>query len=431
MKREDADERYSESYQYRQRLRMITPAGAQTLSKRPEAFGTDAYPSALVRGEGGRVIDVDGHEYIDLIAGLAAIGIGYSIESINGAVHRQVERGVSFSLPTKLECEVAERLVEIIPCADMVRFVKTGSEACQAAVRIARRYTDNEVVLVCGYHGWHDWYAASKPYHPGVPNSMAPLVDAFPFNDLDELRLRIAENCGHVAAVIMEPTLFEVPAFGYLEGVRKLCDENHIVLIFDEMVTGFRWDEGGYQRYCGVTPDLSTFGKAMANGYPIACVTGRRDLMELGNVISGTFGGEAVGLAACMATMDAYEEGGVIKSLWSAGHRIMREFADAIEGASLSAKMEGWAAHPRIAFKTGDVELDRKCVALFVQEMAAEGVLIHPAGWNVMSEHDNDRDIFAIRNAAEIAAHRVKDALLRDAVGEELLGSAPASGVRA
>ena len=427
--------RYAESEKWKERLEDCTPGGAATMSKRPAAFGTTAYPGIITRGDGGRVWDADGNEYVDLICGLASIGVGYAEPSINAAVHAQIERGVSFSLPTMLECEVAERLIDTIPCADMVRFVKTGSEACHAAVHIARKATGKDGVLVCGYHGWHNWYTATKADHQGIPETMGTLVRAFLYNDMDDLRLQYYALSNHhnqgVAALIMEPTLMEKPTDGYLDAVRDFCTEKGIVLIFDEMVTGFRWATAGAQEYFEVEPDLATYGKAMANGYAMACVVGKRELMEHGTVVSGTFGGEAVGLAAALATMNLYDEEPIVDALWAAGRAIWREFELAFLGAGLPAKLTGWPLHPRADFLLDDADMNRKCAALFTQEMAAEGVLIHPAGWNVCARHNNERDIVKVRNASEVAAHRVRTALDLDNLDEALIGGAAPGGVRA
>lgn len=434
MTNEDMVERYEQSLNWRERLQAVTPGGAQTMSKRAAAFGTEAFPTILTRGEAGRVWDLDGNEYVDLILGLAAIGIGYNDPSVNGAVHRQVERGASFSLPTLLECTVAERLTGIIPCADMVRFVKTGSEACQAAVRIARRMTGRTHVLVCGYHGWHDWYAASKTTHPGVPEDLSRLVSAFRYNDLGDFHATLtAAEQDHptgVAAVILEPTLVECPEPGFLETIRRVCTARGIVLIFDEMVTGFRWETGGYQARCGVTPDLATFGKAMANGYPLACVVGTRALMEGGDLISGTFGGEAIALAACDAVLDVYDEEPIIASIDEAGRIMLRDFRSALKQAGLPATILGQPQHPKLVFATGDAHLDQCALAYFVQEMAAEGVLLHPSGWNVCADHCNEDDLTKVRDAAATVAERVKQALAQGTLPLLLRGQAPQQGVR-
>lgn len=433
--------RYAESEKWKERLADCTPGGAQTMSKRPAAFGTTAYPGIIMQGDGGRVRDADGNEYVDLVCGLAAIGVGYAEPSINAAVHAQIERGVSFSLPTMLECEVAERLIDLIPCAEMVRFVKTGSEACHAAVRIARKATRKSQVLVCGYHGWHNWYTATKLEHPGVPDQYTEIVHSFEYNNMaslvqvynhaDSLLPTGMSDKKGVAAIIMEPTLMEIPHDGYLEEVRKFCDEKGIVLIFDEMVTGFRWATAGAQEYYEVTPDLATYGKAMANGYAMACVAGKRELMEHGAVVSGTFGGEAVGLAATMATLNLYDEEPIIDAIWSAGRVMWKEFELAFLEAGLPATLTGWPLHPRADFLLDDAEVNRKCAALFTQEMAAEGVLIHPAGWNVCARHHNERDILAVRKAAQIASLRVRTALDLGNLDRALIGGVPGRSVRA
>lgn len=432
MTRAELEAIYAKSRELSHRLLSVTPGGAQTLSKRQAAFGTLAFPAVLTHGSGPYVFDVDQNRYVDLILGLAAVGVGHCHAHIDGRVHVQVGQGASFSLPSSIELEVAERLVDNIPCADMVRFVKTGSEACQAAVRIARRATGRDVVLVCGYHGWHDWYAASRPVALGVPGPMRKLVAPFRYNSLEDLSVT-AQSVGGpdlVAAVIMEPTLFEAPEPEYLEGVRQFCSRHGIALIFDEMVTGYRWDHRGYQHEVGVTPDLATFGKAMANGYPLACVVGKRGLMEKGDVISGTFGGEAIGLAAADATLDLYEEEGVCDDMAEAGVRMLSAFKAAIADHSLPARMVGHYLHPRIDFDTGDPGRDGLALALLVQSMALNGVLIHPGGWNVASAHAHDEVLDEVTVAIHESAKSVANSLRNDTLHLDVVGQAPASGVR-
>ena len=246
-----------------------TPGGAQTMSKRANQFPA-GYPAFIERGSGARVWCPDGHEYVDWICGLGAMTLGYQHSAVETAVLRQLSRGVSFSLAHRLEVEVAEQLVGMIPCAKpdgMVRWVKTGSEACAAAVRIARMVTGRERVLVCGYHGWHDGYAASRPEHPGVPEALADLVTPFVHGNLGSLRAAL-EGGSPPAAVILEPAMNAHPAPGFLEGVLTLAHAAGALVIFDEMITGFRWASGGAQAFYGVTPDLAVFGKGLASGYP-------------------------------------------------------------------------------------------------------------------------------------------------------------------
>lgn len=285
--------------------------GANTLSKMRSRF-PGSYPVSLVQGRGARVEDSAGRDYIDWICSLGALSLGYLNYMVDRAVGAQVRKGPIFSLPdVELEERVAGQLCELVPCAEAVRFVKTGSECTEAAIRVARAYTGREVVLQCGYHSWHSWYAATREHSPGVPLAMKGLVKTFKYNDIIDFTQTVhaAEAVqGGVAAIIIEPTLFEEPAPGFLEAIRMVATGIGAVLIFDETVTGFRWHAGGYQALCGVTPDLATFGKGMGNGYPIAALVGRADIMRHAMLVSGTFGGDCIGLAAAKATMQVYQQ---------------------------------------------------------------------------------------------------------------------------
>jgi glutamate-1-semialdehyde aminotransferase len=417
--------RYDKSMKMLARLRACSPGGAQTLSKRAERFPEGAFPVALKYGNGPYVTDVDGHKYLDMICGLAAMTLGYDNFKVYDAASEQLRDGVTFSLATELEAEVAEKIIDMVPCAEQVRFVKTGSEATEAAIRIARKATGRDIILTVGsgYHSWHSWFQAIKPQHPGIPTPYEWLTWPVQYNDLDEMKTavecwfdeveqRICEDIGGVAAIILEPCHYEHPNRGYLQGLRNLCTKNDIVLIFDEMVTGFRWANGGAQEYFGVTPDLATFGKACANGFPLAFVCGKQELMQHADVVSGTFGGEALSLAACSAVLDVYKQEPIVETLWKRG----RQFQDGVNAAindldlSRAVVCDGFAVKPRIRFKWDDLadridlmrERNNLALSLFVQELAAHGVLWHPAGGNIsaaMTERDIELAVDTVRAA--------------------------------
>src|SRR5262249_28202669 len=246
------DRRFDESMALLARAREVVPGASQTLSKGPAMFVEGAYPVFLERGQGCRVWDVDGNEYVDYVLGLASITLGYAYPPVVEAVARQLERGSIFSLPHPLEVEVSERLTRVIPCAEMVRFVKTGSEADAAAVRVARAATGRDVILYSGYLGWHEWYAITTPRSKGIPKDFSRLVVPFEYNDLASLDRALAEHHGRLAAVIMEPVLLDAPAPGFLAAVKALTHRHGALLIFDEIVSGFRWAVGGAQECFGV-----------------------------------------------------------------------------------------------------------------------------------------------------------------------------------
>ena len=395
----DLGERYRQSLSYMLAAQGLTPGGAQTLSKMPARFPLGAYPCALVKGNGATVTDLDGHQYVDWICGLGAVTLGHSDPAVDEAVVRQVlDGGASFSLPHVLEVDVAHRLAALIPCAQQVRFVKTGSEATEAAVRVARIHTGRDLILTMrdGYHSWHSWFQAVKPWHPGVPAEYERLVYGFEYNKIEQVRQLFALFRGRVAAVIMEPCLFEPPGVGYLEEISRLCTDHGALLVFDEMVTGFRWHARGAQHLFGVIPDLATFGKGCANGYPLAFLCGPRELMRHAELISGTFGGDAVALAACLATLRRYEAEPVTQVMTQHG-RALIEHVNTVAGVlDVALRADGYGCKPRLRFTYPDYQtvpalgtvgrpctLNDACMSLLLQELARRGVLLHQSGFNV------------------------------------------------
>ncbi len=261
-----SNRRLEKSLALRDKADAVIPGGAQTFSKSPISFVQGIAPNFLTKGQGAFVWDIDGNRYIDYIMGLGPVILGHADPAVNEAVIEQIRDGVSFSLPHPLEVEVAQALCEIIPCAEMVRFGKNGSDATAAAVRAARAYTHRDMVARCGYHGWQDWYIGSTDRHLGVPEAVRWLTLRFPYNDLEALHLLFKQHRDEIDCVVMEPVTFDAPQPGYLEGVQTLCRKHGALLVFDEVITGFRFGIGGAQSHFGVTPDLACFGKAMARG---------------------------------------------------------------------------------------------------------------------------------------------------------------------
>ena len=233
------------------------------------------------KAKGAKVFDIDGNDYIDYLLSLLPIILGYSDKSVDAFVKEQMKKGVIFSMPHPIEVELAEKIKELIPYAEYVRFGKNGSDALSAAVRLARAYTKRDLILVSGYHGWHDWYIGATSRNIGVPQSVQNLTISFPFNDLNKLESLLKKYSNKVAGIVLEPDGLLSPEKDYLKQVRKLCNKNGIILIFDEIVCGFRTNIGGASAEYKVMPDLGCFGKAMANGYPISAVVGKKKIMSL------------------------------------------------------------------------------------------------------------------------------------------------------
>ena len=310
------------------------------------------------------------------------------------SISRQLKDGILFSLPHRIERDVSARITKLIPCAESVRWFKTGSEATHAAIRTARIATGRDLVLtVCdGYHGWHSWFLAVKPWHPGVPTVYEDLIKPFRYNDLSSLEVQLERYGARTAAVILEPCHFEMPRPGFLEGVRELCRKYRTVLIFDEIVTGFRWALGGAQEYFDVVPDLATFGKAAANGLPIALLCGKKEFMRHAELVQGgTFGGDALSLTACNAVLDVYEKEPVVENLWARGGELQKQFNDTAKQLKVNALCGGFPCKPRIEFfpytdsskENHDGRRKVLAMSLFLQEAAATGVLFHPVNCNV------------------------------------------------
>jgi glutamate-1-semialdehyde aminotransferase len=369
----------------------VIPGCAQTFSKGYTQYVQGAAPIFLQRGKGCRVWDVDGNEYIDYVQGLLPNILGYAHREVNEAVATQLDEGHSFSLPHPIEVQLAERLTRLIPCAEMVRFGKNGSDATSGAVRAARAFTGRERIACCGYHGWQDWYIGSTTRHAGVPASVRGLTHPFVYNDLGALEKLLRGHLGEFAAVIMEPVNFVEPASGFLEDAKRLAHEHGALLIFDEICSGFHFGLGGAQKLFGVTPDLACFGKAMGNGFPISCVLGRAEVMRIFDEIfySFTFAGEVASMAAAMKVLDILERTDALARMEANGRMLQ-------DGIKAMTKEAGLAERIRIAGRPqwsllkfsdadgGDSPLLRN---LFQQEAMKRGVLLL-ATHNLTSAHD-------------------------------------------
>jgi len=396
-------ERYANSNRMLERAERVIPLGSQTFSKSKIQYPQGHAPLYLKKGRGGRVWDVDGNEYVDLVCGLLPVLLGYCDPDVDAAIKVQLENGISFSLATELEIELAERLVEMVPCAEMVRFGKNGTDATSATIRLARAYTGREHILTCGYHGWQDWYIGATTRSKGVPKAVGELTHKVPFNDLDAVRKMFQTYPGNIAALILEPMNVEEPFPGYLEELTELVHAHGALLIFDEVITGFRYAKGGAQELFGVTPDLSSFGKAMGNGMPISAVVGRAEIMrEMEEIFfSSTFGGETLSLAAAIATVDKVRDKPVIERLWETGDKIAVSVAELLQRYDLSEviSLVGKAPWTLFQFQDHANASSAGIKTLFLKEMLAQGVLLLGSN-NICYAHD-ENDIRLVVQAYE------------------------------
>jgi len=353
------------------------PLGSQTFSKSLTQYPRGASPFFLEKGNGCKVYDIDGNEYIDFVNSLAAVTLGYCDVEVDKAVKKQIQNGVTFSLSHKLEVDVAEKLIEIIPCAEKVRYGKNGTDATSASIRIARAYTGKDDVAICGYHGWQDWYIGSTTRNLGVPENVKALTHKFEYNNIDSLEKIFNEK--QLACVIMEPMNIEYPQNKFLENVKKLTHKHNALLIFDETITGFRYSLGGAQELFKVIPDLATFGKGIANGHPLSVVVGSNKVMQKVEDIffSGTFGGETLSLAAANAVIDKYKKLEVTDYFSEIGLYLLDSLNQLIKNEELGDIF--WTSgHPSWSFlhiKDQKIYNNFQIKTFFLQEMFKRGIL--------------------------------------------------------
>ncbi len=364
------------------------PMATQTFSKSILQWPLGASPMFFDHAKGCVIRDVDGNKYIDFLLALLPIVLGYQDKDVDNAVKRQMKKGVLFSMSHPIEIELAEQLINIIPYADMVRFGKNGSDVLSAAVRLARAYTNKDILLVAGYHGWHDWFIGSTTRNKGVPMAVQKLTKTFRMNDLYDLKNKIKKYSNKVAAIIVEPEGTFSTSKEYLVELKKICKKNGIVLIFDEIICGFRTRLGGASEKYGVYPDLGCFGKSMANGYPISAIVGKRKIMKLMDEIffSGTFAGETISIAASIATIKKLKANNIPYKINELGKFFKNETNRVINKMELKdifwcSGNDWW---PRLVIKKNNAFM----MHLFRQEAINNGLFIG-SGFNLCLSHNN------------------------------------------
>lgn len=392
-----------------EKAKELSPGGVLGI-RRPYNFVQGEYPIFLERGYDGHIVDVDGNDYIDMLCAYGPVILGYEEKEINEAVKEQMDKGFCFSLVQEVQNQLEQRLVELIPSAEMVVLAKTGSDVTSIAVRIARGYSKKNTILRCGYHGWHDWCVENPG---GVPQVIQDLTKEFEYGDLEDLERKIKENLDDVACIIVtpvgHPTALPViaPPEGYLEGVRALADRYKIILIFDEIRTGFRVAMGGAQERYGVTPDISLFGKAMANGYPISACVGKKEymkIMESEVFVSSTFFPNSLEMVASMKTLDILEREKVVEVMWERGTWYLEELEKIKAETGAPVTVSGIPPMPYITFdKADDVYKQRR--TLFFTEVIRRGLFIQPYHhWYIAHRHTDEdlkRSLQIIRASME------------------------------
>lgn len=404
---------YTNSEAMLDRALQSIPLGSQTFSKSYTQYPRGVSPFFIKRADGAKAWDIDGNEYLDFVNSLAAVTLGHSDADVTAAVTEQLKDGVVYTLAHPLEVEVAELIKELVPSAEMVRFGKNGSDATSGAIRAARAFTGRERIAMCGYHGWQDWSIGTTARNKGVPKAVRELTSLFAYNDLDSLEAVLLAHPNEFAAVILEPMNVFWPKEGYLEAVKALTHKHGALLIFDETITGFRFANGGAQELFGVTPDMATFGKGLANGYPVSAVAGRKDVMaEFAEIFfSFTMGGEALSLAAAKAAMIKMRDQNVIAGLCAKGERLIKG-VDALIEKHACGEFLSTAGHPTWTFlmmKDARDSTSFEIKTLWMQEILARGIL--SVGTHNVSHAHSDADIDRL-----LAVYDEVFPILRDAV---------------
>jgi len=404
---------FSESHTLQPKAHRLIPGGAHTYAKGDDQFPERA-PAFIVRGQGCHVWDIDGNEFIEYGMGLRAVTLGHAFQPVVDAAYRQLQLGINFTRPAKIEVDLAEALLEIVDGADMVKFAKNGSDVNTAAVKLARAYTGRDLIAICGdqpFFAIDDWFIGTTKMDAGIPRTIAELTLKFRYNDLGSLRDVFDQHPGRIACVVMEAEAMTPPAPGYLNRVKELCEERGAVLVFDEMITGFRWHLGGAQKFHGVVPHLSTFGKAMGNGFAISALVGKREIMRLGGLdhdqarvflLSTTHGAETHALAASLETISIYRERKVVEFLWKQGERLRTLISRSIAENHLEGFFELVGRPCNLVFATCDQDGKRSQAfrTLFLQELIRRGVI--PPSFVVSFSHtdeDIDRTAGAVHDA--------------------------------
>ena len=388
----------------------IIPAGSQTFSKGVTQFVEGFSPKYLDHGKGAYVWDVDDNKYLDYIMGCHPIILGYADPDVNAAVVRQLEKGTTFSLMNELEVNVTELLINAIPCAEMVRFGKNGADATTVGVRIARAVTGRDHIAYCGYHGWHDWYIANTDLNSGIPEFNKKLAHSFTYNDLDSLEKIFIDYPDQIAIVIMEPlAVLEPKCMGekscarsecknmcqnhFLHEVQKMAKHHGAILMFDEIITGFRFALGGAQELLGVTPDLASFAKGISNGVPLSAIVGKKEYMQVldKTFFSFTYGGDCIGLAAAEACIPKLEREKVSDHLWYVGGILKEGFNELARNHNLEdfIKCIGYPCRSIVSFNGQNKYDELEMKSIFQQELIRRGILwtaYHALCWSHKEE---------------------------------------------
>lgn len=374
---------------YAQRAKQFIPGGAHTYSKGDDQFPENA-PAVISHGKGCYLWDAEGNKFTDFALSLGTVVLGHAYEPVLDVVRDELVKGSNFVRPSIIEGELAELLCELIPCADMVKLAKHGSDVTTAAIKLARAYTGRERIVRCSadpFNAVHDWFIGSTVVTRGVPKAVRELTSQFEYNNLASLEHLFKQYPNEISCVIFEPISMIEPKAGFLQSVKDLCEKQGALLIFDEVVSGFRFSLGGAQEFSGVIPHLAAFGKAMANGFSVSALAGRRDIMELGGIdsdqervflLSTTHGGETHAIAAAIKTLQTIRDNHLIEHIWKIGGYIKQGLIKAAKDANITelVKIDGYDCKPGFSFLDKDGNVCMATRTLFLQETIARGVIM-------------------------------------------------------
>lgn len=415
---------FKNSENFFKKTREIIPLASQTFSKSHLQYSMGFAPLFIEKGKGAYVWDIDGNKYLDMVNSLLAVVLGYQYPAVDLAIKKQLKKGITFSLASPLESELARELIKIIPCAEMVRFGKNGSDVTAGAVRLARAITKKDHIAVCGYHGWQDWYIGVNPRNGGVPEAVKGLVHKFEYNNIASLKKLFSEHKGQFAAVIMEPMNIYEPKDNFLKKVKDLAHKNKALFILDEVITGFRFGLGGAQKYFNVIPDLATFGKSMGNGMPISVLVGKKKYMKkLEDVFfSFTFGGESLSLAAALAVIKEIKAKNVISHLFKEGKYLKDQTQKLIKKNGLENIIE---LRGKPSWHVFDIKPYKKYAPLEIQtyiqqELTKRGILW--TGSHNMSFSHKRKEVNYVIKAYEEIFPLLKEYLEKGSLKSKFLG---------
>ena len=422
---------FSKSHALQPKAHRLIPGGAHTYAKGDDQFPEQA-PGFIVRGKGCHVWDLDGNEFIEYGMGLRAVTLGHAFDPVVEAAYKQMQIGVNFSRPAKIEVDLAEAMLDVVDGAEMVKFAKNGSDVTTAAVKLARAYTGRDLIAICGdqpFFSIDDWFIGTTEMNAGIPRAITEMTVKFRYNDIESIQVLFDQHPGKIACAVLEAEATTPPAPGYLNQIKELCEQRGAVLIFDEMITGFRWHLGGAQKFHGVVPHLSTFGKAMGNGFAIAALMGKREIMRLGGLdhdqarvflLSTTHGAETHALAASLETIRIYREQSVVEFLWRQGERLRTLVNQSIAENHLEGFFELIGRSCNLVFGTLDQDHNRSQLfrTLFMQELIKRGII---APSFVVSFSHTDRDIQRTAEAVH-EAHGVYRKALEEGIEKYLEG---------